>query len=43
MRFVGKIIILIFKDTEEKAVERAITALADMIPLEAIKPPHSPH
>ena len=26
MRFVGKIIILTFKDTEEKAVERAIAA-----------------
>ncbi len=41
MRFVGKIIILTFKDTEEKAVERAISVLADMIPLEAIPPPHS--
>lgn len=40
MRFVGKI--LTFKDTEEKAVEKAIVALADMIPLEAIQPPHSP-
>ena len=42
MRFVGKIIILTFKDTEEKAVERAIANLADMIPLEAVQPPHSP-
>lgn len=42
VRFVGKIIILTFKDTEEKAVERAIAALADMLPLEAIQPPHSP-
>ena len=33
---------LIFNDTEEKAVEKAIAALADMIPLEAIQPPHSP-
>ncbi|MBD5516020.1 MAG: response regulator transcription factor [Lachnospiraceae bacterium] len=33
---------LIFNDTEEKAVEKAITALADMIPLEAIQPPQSP-
>ncbi|MCI9081704.1 MAG: response regulator transcription factor [Lachnospiraceae bacterium] len=33
---------LTFKDAEEKAVERAITALADMIPLEVIQPPHSP-
>ncbi len=33
---------LIFNDTEEKAVEKAISALADMIPLEAIQPPHSP-
>ena len=42
MRFVGKILILTFKDTEEKAVEEAIAVLADMIPLEAIQPPHSP-
>jgi len=40
--FVVKIIILTFKDTEEKAVEEAIAVLADMIPLEAIQPPHSP-
>ena len=33
---------LIFNDTEEKAVEKAIAALADMIPLEAIQLPHSP-
>ena len=33
---------LIFNDTEEKAVEKAIAALADMIPLEAMQPPHSP-
>ena len=33
---------LIFNDTEEKAAEKAIAALADMIPLEAIQPPHSP-
>lgn len=31
-----------FNGTEEKAVEKAISALADMIPLEAIKPPQSP-
>ena len=31
-----------FNDTEEKAVEKAIAALADMIPLEAMQPPHSP-
>ena len=42
VRFVGKIIILTFKDTEEKAVEKAIAALADMLPLEAVQPPHSP-
>ena len=42
MRFVGKILILTFNDTEEKAVEKAISALADMIPLEAIQPPQSP-
>lgn len=33
---------LTFSDTEEKAIEKAIAALADMIPLEAIQPPHSP-
>ena len=33
---------LVFNDTEEKAVKKAITALADMIPLEAIQPPQSP-
>jgi DNA-binding response OmpR family regulator len=42
VRFVGKIIILTFKDAEEKAVEEAIATLADMLPLEAIQPPHSP-
>ena len=33
---------LIFNDTEEKAVEKAIAALADMIQPEAIQPPYSP-
>ena len=33
---------LVFNDTEEKAVEKAIAALADMIPLEDIQPPYSP-
>ena len=42
MRFVGKILILTFKDTEEKAVEKTIAALADMIPLETMQPPLSP-
>ncbi len=42
MGFVAKIIILTFNDAEEKAVEEAIAALAEMIPLEAIQPPHSP-
>ncbi len=42
MRFVGKIIMLTFNDTEEKAVEKAIAALADMIPLEVMQPPQSP-
>ena len=42
MVFVGKIVMLTFSDTEEKAVEKAIAALADMIPLEAIQPPRSP-
>ena len=43
MRFVAKIVMLIFNDTEEKAVEKAIAALADMIPLEAMQPPHPPY
>ena len=42
MVFVGKIVMLTFSDAEEKAVEKAIAALADMIPVEAIQPPHSP-
>ena len=42
MRFVGKILILTFKDTEEKAVEKVIATLADMIPLETMQPPQSP-
>ena len=42
MRVVGKIAMLIFNDIEEKAVEKAIAALADIIPLEAIHLPHSP-
>ena len=42
MRFVAKIIILAFNDTEEKAVEKVIATLTDMIPLEAIEPPQSP-
>ena len=33
---------LVFNDTEEKAVEKAIATLADMVPLEAIQPPYSP-
>lgn len=33
---------LVFNDTEEKAVEKAIAALADMIPLEVIQPLQSP-
>ncbi len=32
---------LTFNDTEEKAVEKAIAALADMIPLETMQPPQS--
>ena len=42
MGFVAKIIILTFNDTEKKAVEEAIAALAEMIPLEAIQPLNSP-
>ena len=33
---------LVFNDTEEKAVEKAIAALADMIPLEVMQPSYSP-
>ena len=33
---------LTFNDTEEKVVEKAIAAFADMIPLEAIQPPQFP-
>ena len=33
---------IVFNDTEEKAVEKAIAALSDMIPLEAIQPTRSP-
>jgi len=40
--FVGKIVVLTFNDTEEKMAEKAIAALADMIPLEAMQPPLSP-
>ena len=32
MVFLGKIVMLVFNDTEEKVVEKAIAALADMIP-----------
>lgn len=42
MLFIAKILILTFNNTEEKAVEKAITAFADMIPLEAMQPPLSP-
>jgi len=42
VKFVDKILILTFKDTEEKAIEKAITVLADMIPLESIQPLQSP-
>ena len=42
MRFVAKNVMLIFNDTEEKAVEKAIAALADMIPLEAMQPAPTP-
>ncbi len=42
MVFVGKIVVLTFNDTEEKMAEKAIAALADMIPLEAMQPPPSP-
>ena len=33
---------LIFNDTEEKAVEKAIAALAEIIPVEAMQPPPAP-
>ena len=42
MIFVGKIVILVFNDMEEKEVEKVIATLADMLPLEAVQPPHSP-
>lgn len=42
MRFVGKIVILTFNDTEEKAIEKAIATLANIIPLEAMPLPHTP-
>ena len=34
--------VLTFNDTEEKAVEKIITALADSIQIEAIQPPAVP-
>ena len=39
---IGKIMVLTFNDTEEKAVEKIITALADSIQIEAIQPPLTP-
>ena len=42
MRFVAKIVMLIFNDTEEKAVEKAIAALADNDTAGTMQPPHSP-
>ena len=33
---------LTFNGTEEKAIEKAIAALAHIIPLEAMPPPHFP-
>ncbi len=42
MKFVGKIIVLTFNDTEEKVVKRVLATVADIIPLEAIQPPQSP-
>ncbi len=33
---------LVFNDTEEKAVEKALAALTEIIPLEAMQPPLSP-
>ena len=35
---IGKIMVLTFNDTEEKAVKEIIAALADSIQLEAIQP-----
>jgi hypothetical protein len=40
--FAGKILVLTFNDTKEKAVEKAVAAPADIIPLEALQPPQSP-
>ena len=39
---IGKIIVLTFNDTEEKAVEKIISALADSIQLETIQSSPSP-
>ena len=39
---IGKIMVLTFNDTEEKAVKEIIAALADCIQLEAMQPPSSP-
>ena len=39
---IGKILLLTFNDTEEKAVKEIIAALADCIQLEAMQPPSSP-
>ena len=39
---IGKIMVLTFNDTEEKAVKEIIAALADSIQLEAMQPPSSP-
>lgn len=38
---IGKIMVLTFKDTEEKAIEKIISALSDSIQFEAIQPPLS--
>ena len=39
---IGKILILTYNDTEEKAVEKIIASLADNIQLEAVQPASTP-
>ena len=38
VRFAAKIVMLMFNDAEEKAVEKVLATLADMIPLESMPP-----
>ncbi len=38
VRFAARIVMLMFNDAEEKAVEKVLATLADMIPLESMPP-----